>query len=112
MMKIQDPLVEPAAEGVNIVAALASSTLTRKREERIINPALQHNTDPPWGEVDMQDWAKGGSPPKGLSVLVSIYLQFSRVRYSAHFWSVCTYFQFRYYPLIHVSKSRISFNPC
>ena len=72
----QDPLVEPTAEGVNIMAALASSTLNRRRDERIINPSLHHQTDPPWGELDVADWAKGGSPPKGMSNVVSFFCFF------------------------------------
>ena len=57
-MLTQDPLVEPAADTVNLSGALASSTLGRKRSERIINQKLHRDVEPPWGDMALSDWAR------------------------------------------------------
>ncbi len=55
----QDELIEPCANRVNLTAAMASSSLNKKRSERVINPALHKSTEPPWGTQDPGEWAKG-----------------------------------------------------
>ena len=54
----QDSLIENTADIVNLTAAMASSTLSGRPKERIINPTLRHSIQPPWGELDVKDWAK------------------------------------------------------
>ena len=63
--------MEPSADSLNM-AAMASSLLRRKKDDRIINPTLHHKTGPPWGELDIMEWAKGASPPQGMSSVVSL----------------------------------------
>lgn len=61
----QDDLIEPTADSVNLSAALASATLSKKREDRVINAELHRDQGPPWGEHNVSDWVKTPvSPPK------------------------------------------------
>ena len=38
---------------------MASSSLNKKRSERVVNPALNKVTEPPWGLQSPSEWAKG-----------------------------------------------------
>ena len=62
-------MVKPADE-LKAMPPLASATLTGRRKDRIINSALHANIEPPWGDMHRLEWAKGSSPPKGMSILV------------------------------------------
>ena len=65
LILLQDKHVCPAADQVNLTAALASATLSRKPEERIINPNLRRHEEPPWAGHANEDWLKTPmSPPK------------------------------------------------
>lgn len=60
-----DELVVAAPESVNIAGTLASSSLAKKRSQRVINPELYHEKPPPWGQQDMKTWARTPTdPPK------------------------------------------------
>lgn len=60
-----DALVEKSAEFVNLSSTLASSTLTKKKSERVINPEFHKIEEAPWGNQDVRDWQKTPtSPPK------------------------------------------------
>ena len=55
----------PAADQVDLSSALASATLSRKPEERLINPNLRQQEEPPWIGHANEDWIKTPmSPPK------------------------------------------------
>ena len=65
----QDELIEPAADSVNLNGVLASATLAKKPSERIINPKLQQQVEPPWGNMDVKDWAQtyvAACPPRAV----------------------------------------------
>lgn len=52
-------MVIQAAESVNLSGTMASASLTRRKADRVINPAfLKENKRPPWGEMDMKQWVK------------------------------------------------------
>ena len=54
-----------AADQVNLTAALASATLSKRRDERIINPDLHRGRGPPWGDYSNSEWIKTPmSPPR------------------------------------------------
>lgn len=61
-----DESVIPAADSVNLSGTMASASLTRRKQGRVINPAfLKENKRPPWGEMDMKQWVKTpNNPPK------------------------------------------------
>ncbi|XP_067664459.1 coiled-coil domain-containing protein 87-like [Haliotis asinina] len=60
-----DLMVIPAAENISLAGAMASTTLAKKPNERVINPQLRKGHDPPWGEMDAKNWARTpSSPPK------------------------------------------------
>ncbi|XP_013389901.1 coiled-coil domain-containing protein 87 isoform X2 [Lingula anatina] len=59
----QDELVVPSADSVNLSSVLASSTLSKKKNERIINSELRSRQEPPWGELDVREWAKTPTTP-------------------------------------------------
>ena len=49
----------PAADTVNLTGTMASASLTRRKLDRVINPAfLKENKQPPWGEMDQKQWVK------------------------------------------------------
>ena len=52
-------MVEITANKVNLTGAMASSSLNKKRSERVVNPALNKVTEPPWGLQSPSEWAKG-----------------------------------------------------
>ena len=52
-------MIESTANKVNLTAAMASSSLNKKRSERVINPSLGKVTEPPWGLQNPSEWAKG-----------------------------------------------------
>ncbi|XP_078689283.1 coiled-coil domain-containing protein 87-like isoform X4 [Branchiostoma floridae x Branchiostoma belcheri] len=54
----QDDIVEKHSTNVDVSKAVASSTLSKRKKDRIINPSLQVGKRAPWGEGDMRDWAK------------------------------------------------------
>ena len=54
----QDDMVVPAAESVNITGTMASATLTKKPADRVINPKLQKEKNPPWGQEDPKIWVR------------------------------------------------------
>ncbi|KAK2182071.1 hypothetical protein NP493_368g02075 [Ridgeia piscesae] len=58
-----DVLVETPADSVNIAAAFASSSLSKRREDRVINMALQQRSEPPWGGQALTDWVKTPQNP-------------------------------------------------
>lgn len=51
-------MVVPAAESVNITGTMASATLTKKPADRVINPKLQKEKNPPWGQEDPKIWVR------------------------------------------------------
>ncbi|KAK2157092.1 hypothetical protein LSH36_199g05026 [Paralvinella palmiformis] len=60
-----DEQIEVAADSLNLSSALASSTLSKKKNERVVNPQLHRDIDPPWGAQDIMNWAKTPySPPR------------------------------------------------
>ncbi|XP_046358594.2 coiled-coil domain-containing protein 87-like [Haliotis rufescens] len=62
-----DPMIISAAENISLAGAMASTTLAKKPNERVINPQLRKGHDPPWGEMDASNWARTpSSPPKNL----------------------------------------------
>lgn len=58
-----DLLVERTADSVNIAAAFASTSLSKRREDRVINMQLQLRTEPPWGSQAVTDWIKTPQNP-------------------------------------------------
>ncbi|KAK0060254.1 coiled-coil domain-containing protein 87-like isoform X1 [Biomphalaria pfeifferi] len=64
-MSDKDPFVLNGPETINLAGITASSTLTKKIVDRVINPAFKKKKGPPWGKTDMKDWAKTPDiPPK------------------------------------------------
>ncbi|XP_041374229.1 coiled-coil domain-containing protein 87-like [Gigantopelta aegis] len=60
-----DSAIQPAPDAIQLTGTSASSTLTRKRTERVINSNLHCNRYPPWGSNDAKKWVKTPSnPPK------------------------------------------------
>ena len=65
LLYLKDVLTEACADSVNLSSALASSTLNKKREDRVINPDLHKDMGPPWGRQELEEWVKTPvSPPK------------------------------------------------
>ncbi|KAI0237485.1 Coiled-coil domain-containing protein 87 [Lamellibrachia satsuma] len=58
-----DPLVEGTADAVNISAAFASSSLSKRREDRVVNVQLQQKSDPPWASQQASEWVKTPQNP-------------------------------------------------
>ncbi|XP_078607646.1 coiled-coil domain-containing protein 87-like isoform X2 [Branchiostoma floridae x Branchiostoma japonicum] len=54
----QDDIVEKHSTNVDVSKAVASSTLSKRKKDRIINPSLQVGKKAPWGEGEMRDWSK------------------------------------------------------
>ncbi|XP_066273764.1 coiled-coil domain-containing protein 87-like isoform X2 [Branchiostoma lanceolatum] len=54
----QDDIVEKHSTNVDVSKAVASSTLSKRKKDRIINPSLQVGKRAPWGEGEMRDWSK------------------------------------------------------
>lgn len=60
-----DDMVVTAPESVNVAGTMSSSTLSKKRSQRVINPDLYHEKPPPWGQQEMKMWARTPTnPPK------------------------------------------------
>ncbi|XP_071167311.1 coiled-coil domain-containing protein 87-like isoform X5 [Mytilus edulis] len=60
-----DEMVMPAAGKVNLTGTMASSTLSKRRADRVINPNLRKDKNPPWGEIDPKQWVRTpANPPK------------------------------------------------
>ncbi|KAK3097621.1 hypothetical protein FSP39_011468 [Pinctada imbricata] len=60
-----DEMVLPAANSVNLSGTMASSSLNKRRSERVINPRLEQGKKPPWGEDDPKQWVRTPhNPPK------------------------------------------------
>ncbi|XP_052099414.1 coiled-coil domain-containing protein 87-like isoform X1 [Mytilus californianus] len=60
-----DELVMPAADKVTLTGTMASSTLSKRRADRVINPNLRKDKNPPWGEIDPKQWVRTpANPPK------------------------------------------------
>ncbi|XP_048734506.1 coiled-coil domain-containing protein 87-like isoform X3 [Ostrea edulis] len=60
-----DEMVQKAAADVNLSGTLASSTLAKRRSQRVINPALSRGQKAPWGEMDPKQWVRTPhNPPK------------------------------------------------
>ncbi|XP_012942801.1 coiled-coil domain-containing protein 87 isoform X2 [Aplysia californica] len=60
-----DPLVLNAPDSVNVAGTMASSSLSRKVVDRVINPAFIKAKGPPWGSAQMKEWARTPvNPPK------------------------------------------------
>jgi len=56
---LQDEDVVPAADSVNMTGTLASASLVRRRQERVINPVfIKDHAKPPWGELDQKQWVR------------------------------------------------------
>ncbi|XP_077988772.1 coiled-coil domain-containing protein 87-like isoform X2 [Glandiceps talaboti] len=54
----QDDLIEPSADHVNLSVLLSSSALGKSKKDRIMNPELKRNVQPPWGDENVSQWAK------------------------------------------------------
>ncbi|XP_061173923.1 coiled-coil domain-containing protein 87-like isoform X4 [Saccostrea echinata] len=60
-----DEMVQKAADDVNLSGTMASSTLAKRRSQRVINPALNRGQKAPWGEMDPKQWVRTPhNPPK------------------------------------------------
>lgn len=60
-----DVYVVPAADSVNLSGTMASATLNKRKSERVINPKLRSQKQPPWGADDPKTWVKTpNNPPK------------------------------------------------
>ncbi|OWF43108.1 coiled-coil domain-containing protein 87-like isoform X5 [Mizuhopecten yessoensis] len=60
-----DVFVVPAADSVNLSGTMASASLNKRKAERVINPKMRSEKQPPWGADDPKTWVKTpNNPPK------------------------------------------------
>ncbi|XP_059161508.1 coiled-coil domain-containing protein 87-like isoform X2 [Physella acuta] len=60
-----DPLVLNAPESLNISGTMASTSLSKKVVDRVINPSFSKEKSPPWGDTELNEWVKTPvNPPK------------------------------------------------
>lgn len=54
----QDPLVLNAPDSLNITGTMASTSLSKKVVDRVINPFFSKGKSPPWGDTELNEWVK------------------------------------------------------
>lgn len=55
---LQDELILPSPDKVNLTGTMASATLSKRKADRVINPNLHKDKKPPWGEIDPKEWVR------------------------------------------------------
>ncbi|XP_076102299.1 coiled-coil domain-containing protein 87-like isoform X4 [Mytilus galloprovincialis] len=81
-----DEMVMPAAGKVNLTGTMASSTLSKRRADRVINPNLRKDKNPPWGEIDPKQWVRTERQKKMQE------LKKEKTKYEEGMWNVNTVF--------------------